>query len=50
MSTISEKLQLTLATKENIKRAIERKGISVGDVPFHEYPSKIASIGVDDSE
>lgn len=47
MSIISDKLQLTLATKENIKREIEKKGITVGDVPFSDYPSKIASIGND---
>ncbi len=50
MSTLSEKLQLTLATKQNIKRAIENKGISVGDVPFSEYPSKIESIGITSEE
>ena len=50
MSTLSEKLQLTLATKQNIKRAIENKGISVGDIPFSEYPSKIESIGITSEE
>lgn len=45
MSVIADKLQLTLATKENIKKAIENKGITVGDVPFSDYPSKIDSIG-----
>lgn len=45
MSVIADKLQLTLATKENIKKAIEKKGITVGDAPFSDYPSKINSIG-----
>lgn len=44
MSTIAEKLQVTLATKENIKKAIEKKGISVGDAPFHEYPQKLQAL------
>lgn len=48
MGTLTEKLQRTLASKQGIKQAIEKKGVTVGDIPLSEYASKIASIGTDD--
>lgn len=45
MSTIAEKLALLAQTKAAIKAAIEAKGQVVGDIPFSQYPAKIAAIG-----
>lgn len=50
MSTISEKLNHINSTKEQIKNAIENKGISVGDIPFSQYPSKITEISSSNSD
>ena len=44
MSTIVEKINHINSTKGQIKNAIEEKGISVGDIPFSQYPSKIREI------
>ena len=44
MTTIAEKLLLLNSTKSNIKSAIEAKGVTVGSVPFADYPSKISEI------
>ena len=42
--TIASELTTLNTTKNNIKDAIEAKGVTVGAVPFADYPSKIASI------
>lgn len=42
--TIASDLTLINTTKGNIKTAIEAKGVTVGTVPFADYPSKIAAI------
>lgn len=44
MSTIAEKLNLLLSTKAAIKAAIEAKGVTVGNIPFSQYPGKISLI------
>ena len=44
MTTIAEKLLLLNSTKTNIKDAIESKGVTVGSIPFADYPSKIEEI------
>lgn len=46
MATIAEKLRTLLTIKNDIKTAIEKKGINVGDVPFTEYSEKIEDISV----
>lgn len=43
--TTADKLQGALSSKENIRTAIEAKGVSCGtDVPFADYGNKILSI------
>ena len=42
--TISDKLISINNTKSAIKSAIEAKGVTVGSVPFADYPSKITAI------
>lgn len=42
--TIASQLTTLNTTKTNIKAAIEAKGVTVGAVPFADYPSKIAEI------
>lgn len=42
--TIASQLELLANTKSAIKTAIEAKGVTVGTVPFSEYPVKIADI------
>ncbi len=42
--TIADQLTLLGSTKAAIKQAIEDKGITVGTVPFADYPTKIAAI------
>lgn len=49
MSTIAEKLNLLLSTKAAIKAAIEAKGVTVGNIPFSQYPGKISLISGGDS-
>lgn len=44
MGTTAAKLEALLATKTDIKRAIEAKGQEVGDIPFSQYPAKIDAI------
>ena len=44
MGTTAEKLQALGNTKAAIKTAIEAKGVTVGDVRFADYPSKIGEI------
>ena len=44
MGTTAEKLQAISNTKAAIKTAIEAKGVTVGDVRFADYPSKIGEI------
>lgn len=46
MSTIAENLQVIYDIKENIKTAIESKGVGVGDAPFTNYADKIGEITV----
>ena len=46
MSKISEKLDIINNAKNDIKTAIENKGISVGDVGIQEYASKINEMEV----
>ena len=47
MGTIAEKLLQLNATKEEIKNAIEAKGVIVApENPFSEYPAKISQIGL----
>lgn len=42
--TIASELTTLNTTKTNIRAAIEAKGVTVGAVPFADYPSKIAEI------
>ena len=42
--TIADQLTLLSNTKTAIKQAIEDKGVTVGTVPFADYPTKIAAI------
>ena len=42
--TISDQLLLLNSTKTAIAAAIENKGVTVGAVPFADYPAKIAEI------
>lgn len=44
MSTIAEKLALLMNTKAEIKKAIEEKDVTVGDIPFSKYPDLIKNI------
>lgn len=44
MGTTIDKLNKVLQTKAAIKAAIEAKGVTVGDVKFADYPSKISAI------
>jgi len=44
MSTIADKLLQVNGIKQNIKTAIEEKGINMTDVPFTDYHNKIAQI------
>ena len=46
MGTIAENLNTLYDVKENIKTAIENKGVAVGEVPFNEYAQKIDEISV----
>ena len=47
MGTIAEKLLQLNATKEEIKNAIEAKGVIVApENPFSEYPAKISQIAL----
>ena len=41
---ISDKLTKLAQTKSAIKTAIETKGVTVGSIPFGEYPAKIEAI------
>ena len=41
---ISDKLTKLAQTKSAIKTAIETKGVTVGSIPFGQYPSKIEAI------
>lgn len=43
-NTIEQNLQTIIDIKQNIKTAIENKGITVGDVSFTEYANKIGEI------
>ena len=43
-NTIEQNLQTIIDIKQNIKTAIEDKGITVGDVSFTEYANKIGEI------
>ena len=42
--TIADSLTLLASTKTAIAAAIENKGVTVGAIPFSQYPSKIAEI------
>lgn len=42
--TIADQLTSLANTKAAIKTAIENKGVTVGTVPFDQYPSKISAI------
>lgn len=42
--TIEHELELLSNTKNNIKAAINSKGVSVTDEPFSQYPNKIRAI------
>jgi surface protein len=42
--TIADKLLLLNSTKTSIAAAIEDKGVTVGSIPFSQYPGKIAEI------
>ena len=44
MSKISDKLNIISSAKDDIKTAIENKGVSVGDVGIQDYASKIGEI------
>lgn len=44
MGTSTEKLNKILLSKNEIKSAIEFKGVTVGDIPFDEYSVKIGEI------
>ena len=50
MSDITEKLALLANTKDAIKNAIDAKGQVVGDIPFSQYPAKIAAIETGDND
>ena len=50
MSDITEKLELLANTKAAIKNAIDAKGQAVGDIPFSQYPAKIAAIETGDND
>lgn len=50
MNTIAENLQVIYDIKENIKTAIESKGVGVGDAPFTNYADKITEITVGGGE
>lgn len=42
--TIADSLILLNSTKQAIKTAIENKGVTVGSIPFAQYPGKIGDI------
>lgn len=44
MMTSTNKLNLLLQTKANIKAAIEERGQTVGNIPFSQYAEKILAI------
>lgn len=44
--SIADKLNTLQTIKENIKTAIENKGVTVGDVPFTDYSEKINNIKI----
>ena len=44
MTTIAEKLTLLSSTKTAIAQAIEAKGVTIGSIPFADYPAKISQI------
>lgn len=44
MGTTIDKINKLSQTKAAIKAAIEAKGVTVGDVKFADYPSKIQAI------
>lgn len=46
MSKISDKLNIISSAKDDIKTAIENKGVSVGDIGIQEYASKINKMEV----
>ena len=46
--TLATDLTLLANTKTAIKAAIENKGVTVGAIPFNQYPAKIDSIPSDD--
>ena len=46
--TLATDLTLLAATKTAIKAAIENKGVTVGAIPFSQYPAKIDSISSND--
>jgi hypothetical protein len=48
MSKISEKLNIINNAKNDIKTAIEEKGINVGDAGIQEYANKISEIEIPD--
>ena len=48
--SIADKLNTLQTIKENIKTAIENKGVTVGDSPFTDYASKIDGIEGGSSE
>lgn len=47
--SIADKLNTLQTIKENIKTAIENKGVTVGDVPFTDYSEKINNIKISGS-
>ena len=44
MATIAENLQKIVDIKQDIKTAIENKGVTVGDSSFTDYPNLISNI------
>lgn len=50
MVTIYDNLEILEGVKDDIKIAIEDKGIAVGDTPFIDYANKIAEISVGDGD
>jgi len=46
--TIADQLLALNTVKQNIKTAIEAKGVTVGAAPFTDYPTKISEIPVGD--
>jgi hypothetical protein len=50
MERISEKLDIIKSSKDDIKTAIEAKGVTVGDIGISEYASKINEIEGNDPE